>query len=98
MSTIVCNTKFKLDPFADGGSKRSVQIRQLYEENGFSVGNCIECCSEELKQILGLPYKRQYYAINKLVASGVVSVEHKNGPTGARFIAINYDKAQKYVE
>ena len=68
-----------------------------YEENGFSVGNCIECCSEELKQILGLPYKRQYNAINKLVASGAVSVEHKNGPTGARFIAINYDKAQKYV-
>lgn len=34
MNTIVCNTKFKLDPFADGGSKRSVQIRQLYEENG----------------------------------------------------------------
>jgi hypothetical protein len=28
----------------------------------------------------------------------VVSVEHKNGPTSARFIAINYDKAQKYVE
>lgn len=68
-----------------------------YEENGFSVGNCIECCSEELKQILGLPYKRQYNAINKLVASGVVSVEHKNGPTSARFIAINYDKAEKYL-
>lgn len=36
MSTIVCNTKFKLDPFADGGSKRSVQIRQLYEEANLS--------------------------------------------------------------
>lgn len=36
MSTIVCNTKFKLDPFADGGSKRSVQLRQIYEESGLS--------------------------------------------------------------
>lgn len=36
MSTIVCNTKFKLDPFADGGSKRSVQIRQWYEGQGLS--------------------------------------------------------------
>lgn len=36
MSTIVCNTKFKLDSFADGGSKRSVQIRQWYEGQGLS--------------------------------------------------------------
>ena len=34
MKKIVCNTKFKLDPFGDGGSKRSVQIRDLMAENG----------------------------------------------------------------
>ena len=33
MATIICNTKFKLDPFADGGSKRSVQIREYLEDN-----------------------------------------------------------------
>lgn len=32
---MVCNTKFKLDPFGDGGSRRSVQIRSLLAENGF---------------------------------------------------------------
>ena len=36
MKQVVCNTKFKLDPFGDGGSKRSVQIRSLLEENGLS--------------------------------------------------------------
>ena len=34
MTRIVCNTKFKLDPFSDGGSKRSVQIREILIENG----------------------------------------------------------------
>lgn len=76
----------------------AVAIKQLALLMANKLADCIDCCSEELKQILGLPYKRQYNAINKLVASGVVSVEHKNGPTSARFIAINYDKAQKYVE
>jgi len=33
MTKIIRNTKFRLDPFADGGSKRSVQIQQLYQEN-----------------------------------------------------------------
>ena len=34
MKQVVCHTKFKLDPFSDGGSKRSVQIRELLQENG----------------------------------------------------------------
>ena len=34
MKQIVCNTKFKLDPFSDGGSKRSVQIREILDRNG----------------------------------------------------------------
>ncbi len=34
MKQLVCNTKFKLDPFSDGGSKRSVQIREVLERNG----------------------------------------------------------------
>ena len=34
MTRIVCNTKFILDPFSDGGSKRSVQIRELLSQNG----------------------------------------------------------------
>lgn len=34
MKRVVCNTKFKLDPFGDGGSKRSMQIRGLLAENG----------------------------------------------------------------
>lgn len=34
MKQIVCNTKFKLNPFSDGGSKRSVQIREILDENG----------------------------------------------------------------
>ena len=34
MKRIVCNTRFKLDPFSDGGSKRSVQIREILEKNG----------------------------------------------------------------
>ena len=67
-----------------------------YEENGFSVGNCIECCSEEIEQILGISYKRQWRALNKLIESGILSVEHKQG-SNARFIAINLDKAEKYV-
>ena len=36
MKQIVCHTKFKLDPFSDGGSKRSVQIRELLRNNGIS--------------------------------------------------------------
>lgn len=34
MKQVVCLTKFKLDPFSDGGSKRSVQIRELLRNNG----------------------------------------------------------------
>ena len=34
MKTYICYTKFKLDPFSDGGSKRSVQIRELLKDNG----------------------------------------------------------------
>lgn len=34
MKMLVCNTKFKLDPFSDGGSKRSVQIREMLKESG----------------------------------------------------------------
>jgi hypothetical protein len=34
MKRIVCNTRFKLDPFSDGGSKRSVQIREILDKNG----------------------------------------------------------------
>ena len=37
MKKIICNTKFQLNPFGDGGSKRSVQIRHLYEEYGFQI-------------------------------------------------------------
>lgn len=33
MASIICTTKFKLDPFADGGSKRSVQIREILSRN-----------------------------------------------------------------
>lgn len=36
MASIICNTKFKLDPFADGGSKRSVQIREILSRNSLS--------------------------------------------------------------
>lgn len=36
MKRIVCNTRFKLDPFSDGGSKRSVQIREILDKNGIS--------------------------------------------------------------
>lgn len=36
MKRIVCNTRFKLDSFADGGSKRSVQIREMLAENGLT--------------------------------------------------------------
>ena len=36
MKTIVCNTKFKLDSFSDGGSKRAMQIRELLAENGLT--------------------------------------------------------------
>ncbi len=34
MKKIVCNTKFSLNPFGDGGSKRSAQIRDLMAESG----------------------------------------------------------------
>ena len=36
MKQLICYTKFKLDPFSDGGSKRSVQIRELLQERGIS--------------------------------------------------------------
>lgn len=39
MKMLVCNTKFKLDPFSDGGSKRSVQIREVLERNGIPYVN-----------------------------------------------------------
>ena len=35
MKTVVCHTKFGLNPFGDGGSRRSVQIRELLANNGF---------------------------------------------------------------
>lgn len=35
MRKIICNTKFKLDPFADGGSKRSVQLRGILADYGY---------------------------------------------------------------
>ena len=34
MNKVICNTKFRLDPFADGGSKRSVQIREILQTSG----------------------------------------------------------------
>lgn len=34
MKKIVCHSKFVLNPFADGGSKRSVQIREILVDNG----------------------------------------------------------------
>ena len=37
--SIVCITKFKLDSFADGGSKRSVQIREILQNNGIPFLN-----------------------------------------------------------
>ena len=36
MKKVVCNTKFRLDPFGDGGCKRSAQIRDLMDENGLT--------------------------------------------------------------
>lgn len=39
MKRLVCYTKFKLDPFSDGGSKRSVQIRELLDRNGIPYTN-----------------------------------------------------------
>ena len=33
MKQLICNTKFRLAPFGDGGSKRSVQIRELLKKN-----------------------------------------------------------------
>ncbi len=33
MKLVVCNTKFKLDAFGDGGSRRSVQIRDFLSDN-----------------------------------------------------------------
>ena len=36
MKRIICNTKFKLDPFSDGGSKRSLQIREMLSESGLA--------------------------------------------------------------
>ena len=36
MKRIICHTKFKLDAFGDGGSRRSMQIRDLLVENGFA--------------------------------------------------------------
>lgn len=34
MKKIICHTKFALNPFADGGSKRSVQIREILADSG----------------------------------------------------------------
>ena len=36
MKKIICYTKFKLDSFGDGGSRRSVQIRNLLVEKGIA--------------------------------------------------------------
>ena len=36
MKLVVCNSKFRLNPFGDGGSKRSAQIRDLLAENGIA--------------------------------------------------------------
>lgn len=34
MKRIICNTKFELNPFGDGGSKRSVQLREILTNHG----------------------------------------------------------------
>ena len=39
MTTIVRHTRFKLNPFGDGGSKRSVQIQELLERSGMEFVN-----------------------------------------------------------
>ena len=39
MVKIVRHTRFKLDPFGDGGSKRSVQIQELLEKSGMEFVN-----------------------------------------------------------
>lgn len=36
MKRLICNTKFRLDAFGDGGSKRSVQIRTVLADNGIA--------------------------------------------------------------
>lgn len=36
MKKIICHTKFKLDSFGDGGSRRSMQIRDLLAKNGIA--------------------------------------------------------------
>lgn len=39
MTKIIRHTRFKLDSFGDGGSKRSVQIQELLEESGMEFVN-----------------------------------------------------------
>lgn len=68
MNQIVCNTRFRLDPFSDGGSKRSVQIRELLTKSGIAFiedsfilpknASWIQLVKWTLK---AMPFIRRYY-------------------------------------
>ena len=69
MKRIICNTKFQLNPFGDGGSKRSVQIRQLYEDSGFSFD----------EDIFILPKGLRFFELLKLSLRAILFI-HKHYP------------------
>lgn len=66
MVKIVRHTRFKLDPFGDGGCKRSVQIQELLESSGMAIVN------ENFDLPKGLPLSYKL----KLFFKGLVFVLH----------------------
>ena len=73
MKQIICNTKFKLDPFSDGGSKRSVQIRDLlvnsgipFKDDSFALPKNASWIQLVEWTFRAIPFIRQYYPKGKI--------------------------------
>lgn len=70
MKRLICNTKFRLDAFGDGGSKRSVQIRSVlsdndiaYEEESFLLPKGVPVCNLIKWSFRAIGFLRKYYPL-----------------------------------
>ena len=70
MKRLICNTKFCLDSFGDGGSRRSVQIRSFltdndiaYEEDSFSLSKGVSIGNLIQWSFRAIIFIRKYYPL-----------------------------------
>lgn len=84
MKRLICYTKFKLDPFSDGGSKRSVQIRELLEKNSILYSD----------ESFALPKELSKFQLAKCVIRAVLFI-HRHYPERIHSLS-NYIRLIKY--